>query len=61
MITAESMGRRICKDGDEIDYLTKDHRNLVCNHGVRGVVKTIQRRRVRRQTRADLRNGRYDA
>jgi hypothetical protein len=60
MITSESMGRRACKDGDEQDYLTSFHRYVVCNHGVRSKVKTISRRRTRRQVRAELRSGRYD-
>lgn len=56
MNTTEGMGRRECKDGDEVDYLTGFHRYIVCNHGVRGKVKTTRNRRVRRQVRADLRN-----
>lgn len=56
MITAESMGRRQCVGGDEYDHLTRSHRYLVENHGVRGRIKTRQRRRTRRQVRAELRN-----
>jgi hypothetical protein len=55
MITAEGMGRRATKDGDEVDYLTGFHRYVVCNHGVRGKVKTANHRRTRRQVRMDLR------
>jgi len=54
----EGMGRRACKDGDEQDYLTGFHRYLACNHSVRAKVKTAQQKRVRRQVREGLRNGR---
>jgi hypothetical protein len=54
----EGIGRRACKDGDEQDYLTKSHKHLVTNHGVRGKVKTARNKRVRRTTKQSLRNGR---
>lgn len=53
MIKQESMGRRIAKDGDEVDYLAYGEQDP---HGVRGKVATNQRRRVRRQVREALRN-----
>ena len=53
----EGMGRRACKDGDEMDHLTKGHRHLVENHGLRGKVKTARNKRVRRLTKQQLRNG----
>lgn len=53
----EGMGRRACKDADEIDYLTGYHHSIVINHGVRAKVKTARNKRVRRQVRAGLRNG----
>lgn len=56
MSNNEGMGRRQCKDGDEQDYLTGFHRYVVCNHGVRGKVKTARNKRVRRQARQGLRN-----
>jgi len=57
MITAESMGRRACKDGTEQDHLTRAHRFYVENHGIRGKVKAARNRRVRREVRAGLRHG----
>lgn len=56
MNTTEGMGRRACKDGTEMDHLTKFHHYLVENHGVRGRIKVRRNRRVRRQVRAELRN-----
>lgn len=53
----EGMGRRACKDGTEMDHLTKAHRYYVENHGIRGKIKTARNKRVRRQTREGLRNG----
>ena len=61
MNTTEGIGRRHCKDGDEVDYLSSrrsrgaDERELAINHGLRGKIKTASRRRIRRQVRADLR------
>lgn len=57
MSNNEGMGRRACANGDEVDYLTGDHRYIVCNHGVRGKVKTARNKRVRRTTKQQLRNG----
>ena len=57
MSAHEGMGRRACKDGTEMDHLTKSHRHLVENHGVRGKIKTARNKRVRRQTKQQLRNG----
>lgn len=58
MSNHEGMGRRQCKDGTEMDHLTKSHRFLVENHGVRGKIKTARNKRVRRATKQELRNGR---
>lgn len=55
-INREGMGRRACKDGDEVDYLTGWHRYVACNHGIRAKVKTARNRRVRRLVRAELRH-----
>ena len=59
MITFESMSRRACINGDEIDYLAdaKAHHLI---HGVHAKAKSRRNKRVRRQVRADLRTGRYD-
>jgi hypothetical protein len=57
MNTNEGMGRRACKDGTEMDHLTKSHKYLVENHGVRGKIKTARNKRVRRGTRQALRSG----
>ena len=58
MITTEGMGRRACKDGDEVDYLprTRDRKHQIENHGVHAKIKTAHNRRSRRQVRAGLRN-----
>lgn len=53
MIKQESMGRRIAKDGDEVDYLAYGEQDP---HGARATVKANQRRRTRRQVREALRN-----
>jgi hypothetical protein len=56
MSTTQGMGRRICKDGTEMDHLTRFHHYLVENHGVRGRIKTARNRRVRRADRQAIRN-----
>ncbi len=55
MNTMESMGRRACINGDEIDYLAdaKHHKLL---HSAHAKAKTRRNRRVRRQVRIDIRN-----
>jgi hypothetical protein len=55
----ESIYRRPCKDGDEVDAFShKSRRMLAWRTGEVSAIKTRYNRRVRRETRQGLRSGR---